>query len=126
MHCSALGKCLLSGLSDVEVNERLRKCDFRRHTANTISSRQALLRQVESVRVRGFAVDDQEHEEGIRCMAAPVRDYRGKVVAAISLTGPATIVSREREAEISELVMGVAREISRRLGHRHASSDRAV
>ena len=123
VHCSALGKCLLSGLSDVEVNERLRKCDFRRHTANTISSRQALLRQVESVRVRGFAVDDQEHEEGIRCMAAPVRDYRGKVVAAISLTGPATIVSREREAEISELVMGVAREISRRLGHRHASSE---
>ncbi len=122
VHCSALGKCLLSGLSDQEVLDRLRKCDFRRHTANTLTHRQALMRQVEAVRERGYAVDDQEHEAGVRCMAAPIRDYRGKVVAAISLTGPATVVCPEREGEISVLVTAVARDISRRLGHRQTAS----
>jgi IclR family transcriptional regulator, KDG regulon repressor len=122
VHCSALGKCLLSGLTDAEVADRLRKCAFKRHTGNTLSTRQALMRQVEAVRLRGYAVDDQEHEEGIRCLASPVRDYRAKVVAAISLTGPATLVSLEREAEIGEMVMQAAREISRRLGHRHETS----
>jgi DNA-binding IclR family transcriptional regulator len=126
VHCSALGKCLLSGLSEQELAERLRKCDFRRHTANTLTSRQALTRQVEAVRLRGFAVDDQEHEAGIRCMAAPVCDYRGKVVAAISLTGPASVVSRERETEIGELVASVAKDISRRLGHRHAANGQSA
>lgn len=122
VHCSALGKCLLSGLTDSEVAERLRKCEFKRHTGNTLSGRQVLTRQVEAVRQRGYAVDDQEHEEGIRCLAAPVRDYRGKVVAAISLTGPASVVSPDRDAEIGDMVMHTAREISRRLGHRHTTN----
>jgi len=117
VHCSALGKSLLSGLTDADVSERLKRCNFMRHTAHTLTERTALLRQIGEVRRHGYSVDDEEHEEGIRCIASPVSDYRGRVVAAISLTGPAGVVSKEREAEIGEMVKGVAQDISHRLGH---------
>ncbi len=116
VHCSALGKSLLSGLTDAEISDRLERCMFAKHTEHTLTSSRELLRQVGEVRTCGFAVDDEEHEAGVRCIAAPILDYRGRVVAAISLTGPASIVSKEREQEIGVLVKGVAGDISRRLG----------
>ena len=118
-HCSALGKCLLSGLPDGELAARLANHPFERFTPTTPADAAELVRQIETVREKGYAVDNAEHEPDIRCIAAPVRDYRGKVVAAVSMTGPALLVEPAREAEIAGWVMGAARDISRRLGWRH-------
>ena len=118
VHCSALGKSLLSGLSERELAALVSGYRFEVFTPTTPADAGVLLRQVAAVRERGYAVDDAEHEPGVRCIAAPIRDYRGKVVAAVSLTGPAEVVCPARETEIADWVVRTARDISRRMGSR--------
>lgn len=70
-------------------------------TERTITDKETLINQLKIVRENGFAVDDMENEEGVCCMAAPVKDYEGKIVAAISISGPAarvTILHRSESA----------------------------
>jgi IclR family transcriptional regulator, KDG regulon repressor len=117
VHCSALGKSLLSGLQDMEIDERLMKCSFEKYTDNTIYNKEELLRQVREVRSTGWALDNGEHEAGIRCIASPIHDYRGKVIAAVSVAGPGEVISKERDEEIAKLVIDTALKISRRLGY---------
>lgn len=118
VYCSALGKSLLSGLSDSELEDIISKCNLKKLTGNTITDREELVNQIKRVRVIGWSVDDEEHDEGIRCIAAPVLDYRGKVIAAVSISGPSSAVSRERDLEVGELVAGIALKISNRLGYK--------
>jgi len=71
------------------------------------------------VRARGYAVDDEESERGIRCVAAPIRDERGRAVAAVSISGPAIRVTRRRiQDSLIDEVMKSALEISRKMGFR--------
>ena len=118
VHCSALGKSLLSGLSDAELEEKLKKYSFVRYTKKTISDIESLITQIKEVRSVGWSVDDEEHDEGIRCIAAPVFDYRGKVIAAISVSGPVSAISSDRDEEIGGLVASISVKISNRLGYR--------
>lgn len=118
VYCSALGKCLLSGYSDVELAEVVSRLEFTRLTAKTILDKDDFIRQVKRVRVCGWSVDDEEHEEGVRCLASPILDYRRQVIAAISITGPTAVLSKQREEEISRLVVDAAHAISRRLGYK--------
>jgi DNA-binding IclR family transcriptional regulator len=117
MHCSAVGKALLTGLPDNEVEEMLKKYDLKLYTSKTMNNIEQILKQVQEARKRGWAVDNEEHEEGIRCIAAPIYDYRGKVIAAVSTSGSSNIFTPERDQEISEYVVKAAREISKRMGH---------
>jgi DNA-binding IclR family transcriptional regulator len=75
------------------------------------------LQEVAEVKQRGWAEDDEEHEEGIRCIAAPIYDYRKQVIAAISTSGHKNIISKERTQEIVQYVTNAARDISRRMGY---------
>jgi Transcriptional regulator len=115
-YCSALGKCLLSGLSDEEIEIRLSKMNYVGHTNYTITKKEELFRQIVEVRRNGWAIDDEEHELGVRCVAAPIFDYRGKVVAAVSLSASTNVFSRDRVDEFAKYVMDTAHEISLRLG----------
>lgn len=115
-HSSALGKCLLSGLTDSELEERLEGYNFTKYTGKTITGKEELIRQVKAARDTGWAIDDEEHDEGIRCIGSPVFDYRGKVIAAVSIAGPAEVISPARDGEVSRLVIGAALNISRRMG----------
>ncbi len=117
-HCSALGKCLLSGMANKELDVLLQNYTYTVFTEHTITTEKALRRQLEDVRRDGFAMDDQEHDLGIRCIATPIFDYRGKVVAAISLAGPAQQFVDEKLADYKEKIQASAKEISIRLGHR--------
>lgn len=117
VHCSAVGKALLTGMKDHEIKEVLENTKLVKYTPNTLESVADILAEVKETRKRGWAVDEEEHEEGIRCIAAPIFDYRGKVIAAVSTSGPSNIITKERDDEISQYVLNAAREISKRMGH---------
>lgn len=117
VYCSALGKCLLSGLHEGEIDEILKRCSFERFTDKTLD-KTGLLRQVREVPAIGYAIDDEEHDEGIRCIAAPVFDYRGAVIAAVSVAGPVLAMTPQNDSEIGRLLMETARNISKRMGYK--------
>jgi DNA-binding IclR family transcriptional regulator len=116
LHCTALGKAYLAALPARELEGRLAGLELTRFTAATITDPAALGAELDRVRARGWAVDDEEVEEGVYCLGAAVRDHRRRAVAAISVAGPAYRV-RARAGEIGLLVAETAAAISRRLGH---------
>jgi len=115
-YCSALGKCLLSGLADVEVEIRLSQMDYVEHTKHTITNKDELFKQIVEARKNGWAIDDEEHELGVRCVAAPIYDYRGKIVAAVSISASTEVFTMDRVEEFVQNVKKAAKEISLRLG----------
>lgn len=117
-YSSALGKSLLSGLSEGELAALLDKCSFKKHTGNTITTKSELIGQVKKVKLKGWSVDDEEYDQGIRCIAAPVLDYRGKVIAAISISGSSSALPHERDSETGGIVAETALKISNRLGYK--------
>ncbi|MBI1940879.1 MAG: IclR family transcriptional regulator [Acidobacteria bacterium] len=118
LHCTGVGKALLA-FQDEELLERVAKSPgLTRHTAQTITSLPQLRKELERIRERGYSVDNEEAVEGLRCVAAPIFDHSGRVVAAFSVAGPATRVTPERIPEIAVLVCDTSRKISYRLGHR--------
>jgi DNA-binding IclR family transcriptional regulator len=115
-HCTSVGKALLAH-APAELVSQVIENGLKRFTINTITEPSALLEELASVRSRGYAVDDEEIEVGLRCVAAPIRDHSGHVVAAISVAAP---VQRMTKKNIQSTVPGVvaaAEAISRRLGY---------
>jgi DNA-binding IclR family transcriptional regulator len=117
LHCTALGKAYLAALAPEELEARLAGLELARFTAATITDPAALGAELERVRRRGWAVDDEEVEEGVYCLGAAVRDHRRLAVAAISVAGPAYRL-RARADQLGSQVAETAAAISRRLGHR--------
>ncbi len=116
-HSCAVGKVLLAFLSDSEREEVITQKGLPRLTKNTIVNLGQLNKHLADVRAQGYAMDDEENEDGIRCVGAPVRNDRGKVIAAISISGPAVRMSGKRiHSELKTQVMKTALEISRKLG----------
>lgn len=87
-YCTALGKVLLAGLRADQFADYLGRVEFVRLTKNTIVDRERLRADIAEARVRGVAYDDCEFDEEVRCVAAPVRGFSGRVVAAIGISGP--------------------------------------
>ena len=106
LHCTALGKVLLA-FSDAPLPRNL--TGFTRHTPVSEDALRAALQRVVAA---GFATDDEEFAPGIRCVAAPLRDGAGNVVAAIGLSGPTTRIEPAALVELGELVAAVAREFA--------------
>jgi IclR family acetate operon transcriptional repressor len=114
-HCTGLGKVLLAHESEPAVRENF-KGGLRAYTPATITRMEKLLPMLANVRQSGFAIDDEEHEQGVVCVAAPVFDSR-RVVAAISVAGPAERIRHEiRALGLTEQVLAAAADISARLG----------
>ncbi len=114
-HCTASGKAILAFLPPEEVDALLPD-PLRRLTDHTITSRAALFQQLEEIRQRGWALDDEETEIGVRAVAAPIRDITGRAVASIGIPGPAGRLNNERIGEMAQALMEAARAISARLG----------
>jgi len=121
LHCTGVGKALLAYQSEEVISEIVKSVGLERLTARTITTRAGLERELELVRERGYAVDNEEAIDGLRCVAAPVFDRHGQVVAAFSVAGPATRISRARIPEIARLVREASWQISYRLGFRPAA-----
>lgn len=117
VYCSALGKSLLMDESDKAIIDTLNKCDFVKMTDTTKMTPQEVLLEIRNSKERGWTLDDEEHDVGIRCIAAPIYDYRGKITATISVAGPSTIISKEKDDEIGGLVSKYANMISEKLGY---------
>ena len=115
LHCTGIGKVLLSGMTDEAVRNLL-VTPLERRTENTIDEPDAVLAHIAEVRARGYAVDEIENEEGVRCVAAPVRDHTGTVIAGISVSAPAYRFSSEDLHRLAPDVLRVTAELSRRLG----------
>lgn len=118
VHCSGVGKALLATLPQARVAAIAQARGLPRYTAKTITALPALNAELELVRERGWAADDEEHSRGMRCVASVLRDEHGDAIAAISLTGPIARVTDERLAELGALVRATAAKITEALGGR--------
>ncbi|MBO8127516.1 MAG: IclR family transcriptional regulator [Firmicutes bacterium] len=116
VHCTAVGKVLLAYASE-KIIETILAQPLTGFTSTTITDPEALRRHLATIRERGYAIDDEEHEIGIRCIGVPVRNHARKVIAAISVAGPAVRITRERLEEIKPLVIEIGHEISHALGY---------
>ena len=114
-YATGLGKALLAGLPLDDLKPRVpeRLVPF---TPHTITDRTALLEELEAVRVRGYALDRGEYSAEVRCLAAPVLDHDGRVVAAISVTMAALRYSAVRAGEVAPVLLDTVRRLSGRLG----------
>lgn len=115
-HATSLGKVLLSDLPIAEVREILGTHGMASYTRTTTTDVELLLEELVVVSARGFAIDDEEYDEGLRCIGAPIRDHTGRVVAAIGIGGPVTRVTAARVDDLARLVIDAADGLSRRLG----------
>jgi IclR family transcriptional regulator, KDG regulon repressor len=120
-HCTADGKAMLA-YKPVELIESIASVGLVPHTAKTIVDLSQLLADLAQVRLRGYALDDEETEIGLRAIAAPIRDSSGAVVAAISIAGPIQRMTKKIVLSYAPKVVGAAESISLRLGYssRHA------
>jgi len=117
-YCTGLGKMLLAHLDPGLVQEHFGRNGVRRFTENTITELKELTAHLAAVRAQGYAIDNAEHEPEVRCVAAPVFDLRGEVVAAISVSGPvARLDPFGAQRPLIEATVQSAQAISRRLGH---------
>jgi IclR family acetate operon transcriptional repressor len=115
-HATSLGKVLLANLDRESAMALVEERGLHRCTPRTITDPDALWRELDKVRVEGYAVDDEEYEEGLRCIGAPIVGHTGQIVAALGIGGPVTRVTPERVDELAALVMAAATSLSRRMG----------
>ena len=120
LHCTAVGKAILAFLGRDKMGEIIKAMGLPRFTENTITAPEALEAEMARIRQVGFAVDDAEHELGVRCVGAPIRDHEGIVVASMSVSGPSQRMTPDRDAVIGGLAIETTRQVSRRLGYREA------
>jgi IclR family transcriptional regulator, acetate operon repressor len=118
LHCSSVGKALLSTFSKAELAKVLHDRGHSRVTAKTITSPAALREDLSLTVTRGYAIDDEEHAIGLRCVAAVIRDENGDAIGALSLSGPMARISDERIPVLGHLVRTKAAVITAQLGGR--------
>jgi len=116
-HCTAIGKALLANLPEAELKTFLEAGEFRSLTPKTITAAAILELELARVREQGYAVDDEEFAQGMRCLAAPVRNFTGQVVAAIGISGPVWRASLDRVAQLTEFVKAAGDRLSQQLGY---------
>jgi DNA-binding IclR family transcriptional regulator len=116
LHSTAIGKSLLA-FGTEEVLERYLSQPLISKTANTITDPARLREELAATRARGYSIDDVENEDGVRCVAVPVRDHAGSTVAAISVSAPAYRFELSDLPQIAPRVVAAAEEISRRIGY---------
>ena len=114
-HASAMGKVLLSGLTQKELDDVVAIGPLVRFTPNTISEVPELLKELEKIRTQGFAIDNEETFPGIRCVAAPIYSRGGRIVAAISATVPTQRMGKQRMGGIRKQIIETAHLISERM-----------
>ncbi|WP_407554244.1 IclR family transcriptional regulator [Streptomyces sp. Pv4-95] len=118
-HCTSVGKMLLASLPEDELAARIPDgAELAAMTENSITDPATLRRHLAEVRERGIAVEQRESNADVSCVAAPVKDSAGRVVAALSISVPVVRWSEERRTELEELTVKGAGLLSEALGHR--------
>ncbi|NEU31892.1 IclR family transcriptional regulator [bacterium LRH843] len=117
VHCTSVGKVILAHLSEIEVLAILTKYGLPKHTDNTIVDKEQFLDELRKVKTEGFAVEKEENEVGISCIAAPIFDHRGEVTAAVSISGPTIRMTDDCLMELKQVIIEAGKKISERLGY---------
>ncbi len=116
-HSCAVGKVLLSHLTKDELEKIIEEKGLPKRTENTITDPKKLMEHLKTVKIQGYAIDDEENEKGVRCVAAPIFNEVGKAIAAISISAPSFRVTKKMMQEVlSKEVMDTALKISHRIG----------
>jgi len=123
IHCTAVGKALAAWLPAEELEGIIGRTVFEQKTAKTITTPAAFRQELARIRSTGIAIDNEEHIQGIRCIAAPVRDHSGEVRAALCIVGPKSRLLQRRFAELRKSLVAVAADLSERLGCRPRESN---
>jgi len=116
-YCTSLGKAMLACLDNDEVKRILQNESFHAYSPSTVKNIGALLNDLEKIRRRGYAVDNEEIEKGLRCVGAALRDYTSQMVGAISIAAPSARLTDKSLPSIGRRVMESAEAISRELGY---------
>ena len=122
LHSSASGKAFLAFLPRPAQDVLLSRLTLTRFTHNTITTLPALKSELARVRRRGFAVNNEEVESGVRCISAPIFDHHSRVIATLSIAGPVFRMTKDRVPELARIVVNVANALSSELGHPDAAS----
>ncbi|WP_102346584.1 IclR family transcriptional regulator [Bacillus sp. Marseille-P3661] len=122
IHSSGVGKALLISKSNDEIEEILKDYEFTKQTPNTISSKEEFLEEMDRVREKGYAIDNQENEPGVYCVAFPIRNHDGRVVAALSLSAAANQLTDAEIATNTELLRQKSCDLSAKLGYQYRAS----
>ena len=117
MHCTGVGKLMLTNLTKEQVDEYISLKGLERFTPHTITMSEQMHAELSNIVLNGYAVDDEECELGARCLAAPIRNYTGKVIAGISISGPTTRMTMKKFDEVKPIILEMARSISSSLGY---------
>ena len=116
VYCTSMGKAMLAFQPPQAIEQIVSTIHFVRYTPKTLGSKEALLKALERVRRRGYAIDDQEIEVGVRCIGAPIFDEKHRAIAAVSVSGPTSRITAQSMPEIAERLLLCCREISASLG----------
>jgi IclR family acetate operon transcriptional repressor len=116
IHASGVGKAMLAGMEEQEVAQLLQRRGLARFTDRTIDNPSDLRDALTAIRHQGYALDDEEHAIGLRCVAANLYDENGNALAAISLSGPKARITDNRLAELGVAVRQTALNITESLG----------
>jgi IclR family acetate operon transcriptional repressor len=118
LHCTAIGKSMLAGMPPEQAAELLARRELVRRTPHTLVSPEAIRAELERVRERGFAIDDEENERNIRCVGSAVRDHTGAPTHAISVSALTVDMSLDDAVALGPRVVAAARAVSHALGAR--------
>lgn len=119
MYCTAMGKAMLSHMEDGEIQEIWNASYIKKFTDNTIVDFKKLKDNLMEFKEKGYAVDDQEVEMGIKCLGTVIRDYNGNVCGAISISSLIGTLTEEKNTSYSMLILEYADKISKELGYRN-------
>lgn len=122
VHCTAVGKVLLAWLPPAEREETLARLTLAPLTRNTITEADALRRELDRVAAQGYAVDREECEDGASCLAVPLRDHTGRVVAALGISAPTVRLTEANRERLIPVLLEEARTLQQELGYQGAAA----
>jgi IclR family KDG regulon transcriptional repressor len=117
-YCTSIGKAMLAFQSEEEIYACFKQDELKPYTEKTITDPVALLHQFNQIRRQGFAIDNEEYEESVKCIAVPIRNHNGEIMAGLSITGPSQRLTDTRvQNELTPLILQAGQELSKRLGY---------
>lgn len=126
MHCSGVGKAMMMAMSDDDVTDIIETQGLPRLTEKTITDGAELRRKLTKCRQQGFALDDEEHAVGLRCVATLIFDEHAEPLAALSISGPTARISKDRLQDLGQTALAIAAEVTAALGGRLPAEARSA